>query len=335
MIEANGKQILTDVYDIVLELGKQLEANGIKRFYKTIRTRNNIMTCCPFHKEGQERKPSFGILESDGTCHCFACGWTGSLAEMISNCFGYNDLGRFGNKWLIQHFVTAEFGERNLDIDVSRDKKKKEVSYVSEEELDKYRYTHPYWAKRKITNPDIIELFDLGYDKDTDCITFPVRDVNGRCLFVARRSTKTKYFHYPEGVEKPLYGLYEYITDVKQTVSEFRASRRNGKTLFLQKANEIIVCESMLDALTAWQYGRYAVAMNGLGSEYQYKQLREIPCRKLILATDMDEKGLEARERIRKNVPNKLITEYRWDLKVAKDVNDMTEDYFNNLVEFM
>jgi len=335
LIEANGKQILTDVYDIVLELGKQLEANGIKRFYKTIRTRNNIMTCCPFHKEGQERKPSFGILESDGTCHCFACGWTGSLAEMISNCFGYNDLGRFGNKWLIQHFVTAEFGERNLDIDVSRDKKKKEVSYVSEEELDKYRYTHPYWAKRKITNPDIIELFDLGYDKDTDCITFPVRDVNGRCLFVARRSTKTKYFHYPEGVEKPLYGLYEYITDVKQTVSEFRASRRNGKTLFLQKANEIIVCESMLDALTAWQYGRYAVAMNGLGSEYQYKQLREIPCRKLILATDMDEKGLEARERIRKNVPNKLITEYRWDLKVAKDVNDMTEDYFNNLVEFM
>ncbi len=328
MIEANGKQILTDVYDIVLELGKQLEANGIKRFYKTIRTRNNIMTCCPFHKEGQERKPSFGILESDGTCHCFACGWTGSLAEMISNCFGYNDLGRFGNKWLIQHFVTAEFGERNLDIDVSRDKKKKEVSYVSEEELDKYRYTHPYWAKRKITNPDIIELFDLGYDKDTDCITFPVRDVNGRCLFVARRSTKTKYFNYPEGVEKPLYGLYELYHLSEVDCGDFVA-REN---IF---PNEIIVCESMLDSLTAWQYGKYAVAMNGLGSEYQYKQLREIPCRKLILATDMDEKGLEARERIRKNVPNKLITEYRWDLKVAKDVNDMTEEYFNNLVEFM
>ena len=161
MIEANGKQILTDVYDIVLELGKQLEANGIKRFYKTIRTRNNIMTCCPFHKEGQERKPSFGILESDGTCHCFACGWTGSLSEMISNCFGYNDLGRFGNKWLIQHFVTAEYGERTLDLDLSRGTKKKEVTYVSEEELDKYRWTHPYWAKRKITDERIIELFDL------------------------------------------------------------------------------------------------------------------------------------------------------------------------------
>ena len=328
MIEANGKQILTDVYDIVLELGKQLEANGIKRFYKTIRTRNNIMTCCPFHKEGQERKPSFGILESDGTCHCFACGWTGSLAEMISNCFGHNDLGRFGNKWLIQHFVTAEYGERTLDLDLSRGTKKKEVTYVSEEELDKYRYTHPYWAKRKITNPDIIELFDLGYDKETDCITFPNRDVKGNCLFVARRSVRTKYFNYPEGVEKPLYGLYEVYHLSELDYGDFVV----WENIF---PNEIIVCESMLDALTCWQYGKYAVAMNGLGSEVQFKQLRELPCRKLILATDMDEKGLEARERIRKNVPNKLITEYVWDLKVAKDINDMTEDYFNNLVEFM
>lgn len=324
MIEANGKQILTDVYDIVLELGKQLEANGIKRFYKTIRTRNNIMTCCPFHKEGQERKPSFGILESDGTCHCFACGWTGSLAEMISNCFGYNDLGLFGNKWLIQHFVTAEYGERTLDLDLSRGTKKKEVTYVSEEELDKYRYNHPYWVKRKITNPDIIELFDLGYDKETDCITFPIRDIHGNCLFVARRSVRTKYFNYPGGVEKPLYGLYELYQPTAFDTE-----------VVLEFPTEIIVCESMIDALTCWQYGKRAVAMNGLGSDIQFKQLRNLPCRKLILATDMDEKGLEARERIKKNVPNKLITEYRWDLNVAKDINDMDEDYFVNLREFM
>lgn len=335
MIEANGKQILTDVYDIVLELGKQLEANGIKRFYKTIRTRNNIMTCCPFHKEGQERKPSFGILESDGTCHCFACGWTGSLSEMISNCFGYNDLGRFGNKWLIQHFVTAEYGERTLDLDLSRGTKKKEVTYVSEEELDKYRWTHPYWAKRKITDERIIELFDLGYDKDTDCITFPVRDIQGNCLFVARRSVRTKYFNYPEGVEKPLYGIHELKVAAYYWGYLGRTRKEQEESPQYKYPDEVIVCESMLDALTCWQYGKYAVAMNGLGSEMQFKQLRELPCRKLILATDMDEKGLEARERIRKNVPNKLITEYVWDLKVAKDINDMTEDYFNSLVEFM
>jgi len=327
LIEANGKQILTDVYDIILELRTQLEINGVKRFYKTIKTRDNVMTCCPFHKDGQEKKPSFGILEKDGTCHCFACGWVGSLQEMISNCFGYNDLGRYGNKWLIQHFLSANIDNREIDLDMSRNKTKKVVKYVSEEELDKYRYNHPYWAKRKITNPDIIELFDLGYDADTDCITFPVKNVNGECLFVARRSTKTKYFHYPDGVEKPLYGLYELNRIIKDRERILKPEYVNP--------NEIIVCESMLDALTCWQYGKYAVAMNGLGSEYQYKQLRELPCRKLILATDMDNKGVEAREKIKKAVKNKLITEYIWDVNVAKDINDMREDYFNKLVDYM
>ena len=91
----------------------------------------------------------------------------------------------------------------------------------SEEELDSYRYFHPYMYKRKLTD-EIIELFDVGYDKDfvlkskttgnemhLQCITFPVRDITGKTLFIARRCVNNKIFHYPEGVTKPLYGIYE------------------------------------------------------------------------------------------------------------------------------
>ena len=329
---------MADVYDIVMTLKDTLAVNGINRFYKTIKTRNNVMTCCPFHKEGQEKKPSFGILEKDGTCHCFACGWVGTIQEMISNCFGYDDLGAFGNKWLAKNFLTMSVDARpDLDLNLGRHEHTQKVSnniYVTEEELDKYRWTHSYWAKRGITDGRIIELFDLGYDRDTDCITFPVRNVAGKCLFVARRSTKTKYFNYPEGVEKPLYGLYEYITDVQKSMDELR-TQRCGKSHFLTVANEVIVCESMLDALTCWQFGKYAVAMNGLGTELQIKQLRELPCRELILATDMDEAGLRARTRLKNSIKNKLIYEYRWDVNVAKDINDMSEDYFKNLQKFL
>lgn len=322
MIEANGLQVLTDVYDILVELRSCLEVNGIKRFYKIIKTPGNVMTCCPFHKEGQERKPSFGILEKDGTCHCFSCGWVGSIQEMISNCFGYNDFGAYGNKWLVKNFVTANV-ETRPDIGLDCDRTPKKVSnknYVTEEELDEYRWNHPYWAKRKITSPEIIELFDLGYDKSTECITFPVRNADGKCLFVARRSVKTKFFNYPQGVEKPLYGLYEllHIEDELDLENE-----------------ELIITESMIDTLTCWEYGKYSVAMNGLGSDLQIKQLRELPCRKLILATDMDEAGLRARKRIKKSVTNKLITEYKWDLSKWKDINDMSKEDFDNLQEFM
>ena len=166
--------------------------------------------------------------------------------------------------------------------------------------------------KRKLTN-EIIERFDIGYDRKTECITFPVRDRNGGTLFVARRSVNTKFFNYPTGVEKPLYGLYEL-------------------SLLVQQPEELIVCESMLDSLTCWVYCKPAVALNGLGNELQFKQLRELPCRKLILATDNDEAGMKARQRIAKNVPNKLITQYILP-EYRKDINELNRDEFDNLKE--
>lgn len=320
-MEVNNHVILDDTQDILIELRKQLELNGIKRFAKFIDSGNNIQTNCPFHKEGQERKPSFGINKKTGECHCFGCGWSGTFSEMISNCFGKDDFGVYGDKWLIRNFVSVSVENRpEIDIDFGRRKKitSETKKYISEQELDSYRYTHPYMYKRKLTD-EIIDLFDIGYDKNTECITFPNRDINGNCLFIARRSVKTKFFNYPQDVEKPVYGLYECNICAKTI-----------KNWFL---DEIIICESMIDALTCWVYGKYSVALNGTGNENQFKTLRNMPNRKFILATDMDEAGLKARERIRQSLGNKLVTEYVWDINVAKDINDMSKEYFDSLKE--
>ena len=320
-MEVNNHVILDDTQDILIELRKQLELNGVKRFAKFIDSGNNIQTNCPFHKEGQERKPSFGINKKTGECHCFGCGWSGTLSEMISNCFGKDDFGVYGNKWLIRNFLSVAVESRpDIDVDFCRRKKitSETKKYISEQELDSYRYTHPYMYKRKLTD-EIIDLFDIGYDKNTECITFPNRDINGNCLFIARRSVKTKFFNYPQDVEKPVYGLYECNICAKTIKNWF--------------PDEIIICESMIDALTCWVYGRYAVALNGTGNENQFKTLRNMPNRKFILATDMDEAGLKARERIRQSLGNKLVTEYVWDINVAKDINDMSKEYFDSLKE--
>ena len=320
-MEVNNHVILDDTQDILIELRKQLELNGVKRFAKFIDSGNNIQTNCPFHKEGQERKPSFGINKNTGECHCFGCGWSGTLSEMISNCFGKDDFGAYGNKWLIRNFLSVAVESRpDIDVDFCRRKKitSETKKYISEQELDSYRYTHPYMYKRKLTD-EIIDLFDIGYDKNTECITFPNRDINGNCLFIARRSVKTKFFNYPQDVEKPVYGLYECNICAKTIKNWF--------------PNEIIICESMIDALTCWVYGKYAVALNGTGNENQFKTLRNMPNRKFILATDMDEAGLKARERIRQSLSNKLVTEYVWDINVAKDINDMNKEYFDSLKE--
>ena len=264
------------------------------------------------------------------THNCFSCNRVVSLPELITYCLGEEDksvTGAPGWRWLLRNYSTVTIDSRkDIQLDFGRDKSRKSETptYVSEEELDKYRYYHPYWTKRGITDENIIELFDLGYDKNTGCITMPVRDINGNCLFVARRSVQTKYFNYPQGVEKPLYGLYELY----HCNDELKAFNGLPAT-----CNEIIICESMIDTITTWQYGKYCLALNGLGTALQFKQLRELPCRKLILATDADEAGMKARQRIKKNVTNKIITEYVWNREEAKDLNDMSREMFLMLKE--
>lgn len=307
---------------ILNDLKVQLELNHID-YLKDIKDGPaNVMCTCPFHKNGQERKPSFGINKDTGIGHCFTCGEVKTLPEVISFCFGYRDSGAYGWDWLLRNYLTIAVEDRkDIKLDLSRDtiQHKTSQQYVSEEELASYRYVHPYLEKRGIVDDDIIDTFDLGYDFDTDSITFPIRDVEGRCLFVARRNVKTKFFNYPSGVKKPLYGLYE--------LSEL-AKIHHG-----QWENEVLVCESMIDCILLWQYGHYAVALNGLGNDLQMQQLRDLPCRKLILATDNDEAGYRARLRLRENIKNKFLSEIQFPDGV-KDIGECNRAEIKHILDW-
>ena len=119
----NDVEFSVDCFDIISELRNQLQLNNVSLFAKIIDTPNNVQVCCPYHKNGQERRPSAGIRKSDGLFHCFACGETHTMSEMISHCFGkYEDvLGKFGWQWLLKNFVTIQVEERNdIELDFNR-----------------------------------------------------------------------------------------------------------------------------------------------------------------------------------------------------------------------
>lgn len=320
-MQINDYTFNAELEDILQELRTQLALNGIELLQKEPKqSGNSLQIQCPYHGNGQERKPSAGIRKSDGMFHCFSCNEVHTLPEFISHCFGHTDdyLGIWGWKWLVKNFITIQVEERkDVVLDYSRNRKpvtNKVNNYVSAEELDSYRWTHSYWSTRGITDEDVIELFDLGYDKKTKCITFPVRNENGDCEFVAKRSVKTKFFNYPAGVSKPLYGLYELYQ--------------------LEKLpDEIILCESMIDCILLWQAGHYALAMNGLGNERQFDQLQRLPIRKIILATDNDDAGQEARKRIRENIKGKIFTEIVFP-KGIKDVGECTLQQHQTILDW-
>lgn len=341
MIKLQDTIIQADTQSVLDMLKFDLAQHGVDRFHIFRNNGENVQTNCPFHKNGQERKPSFGVNGEIDKCHCFSCGWAGTIEEMISELYGYQDDGKFGKRWLIKRFNTVEIETRkNIMEDFKNDSNalyssifnrsnrcsdrilcgktrqvrlndETEQSEITEEELDKYRYIHPYMYERKMDDR-VIEIFDVGYDKETECITFPIRDKNGNCLFIARRSVNTKFFSYPQGVEKPLYGLYELYQ-----LDEF--------------PKEIYICESMIDAITIWTHcDKYAVALNGLGNDLQFSQLNDMPNRTFILATDNDSAGIKARIRLKKYITNKIIKEIILPSN-RKDINECTYNEFENI----
>lgn len=333
MIKLQDTIIQSDTQSVLDMLKFDLAQHGVDRFHIFRNNGENIQTNCPFHKNGQERKPSFGVNGEIDKCHCFACGWSGTIEEMISELYGYQDEGKFGKRWLIKRFNTVEIetrpnimegfnGRNNITIrnnnDIHRFKQhiqsnKSSEQYsgeITEEELDKYRYIHPYMYQRGLTD-EIIERFDIGYDREREEITFPVKDIEGKCVFIASRSVKSKFFRLPKGLDKPVYQAYRF------QYGEYK---------------EAYITESFLNCLTCWKYDKPAMAMIGTGNKKQYEILDKLPVREYILAFDPDEAGRKATERFRKNVHGKIIKELVYTDN--RDINDLQEEFLNCKIIF-
>ena len=303
MFNVNGTPILENEISVIIELKRQLELQGVHLFHVIKDVGKDIMTTCPFHKNGQERKPSFGISK-DMICDCFACGWSGMLDDVISLCFGYDDCGFYGRQWLSENFVTVSIEPRKpLKLDMDRSKVLATREYITEEELASYRYYHPYMYITGLTN-ETIENFHIGLDMNIDCITVPVNDLNKNVVFIARRSVNSKFFSYPSGSEKPVYC--------------------GDRCMECSPQPTIVITESVFNTLTCWKFGKPSVALFGTGSRSQYEILKQLPAKKLILALDPDEAGERGTRKLIEHLKgHKILT--RLQIPTGKDLNDLDE----------
>lgn len=315
--------------------------------YKLVRPNkiinNYYSVYCPFHSNGQERKPSCGVVIRDeyrngqkykaGSWHCFACGIYKDMQTAVTEILKSRSINISGIEWLKQNVpgfedeyvfeslipdALLEDVNNKFALDYIKDKTEDSVTYVSERELASYRFTVPYMYERKLTD-EIIAKYDVGVDmhwippgrkKEVPCITFPVRDEYGRTLFFCRRSISGKLFSLPSGVTKPVYGL----------------------DMIPKGTSSIIICESIFNALTAEVYGFHAVALMGTGNSYQLNQLKRLGCREFVICMDGDEAGRKATEKLKHQLSNIAIV---WSIKMpdGKDLNDCTKEEFLQLYE--
>ena len=287
---------------------------------------------CPFHNNGQERKPSCGCsLVSEirngqeypiGMWHCFACGASYSFVNGVKEILTLKGSSIEAHPFLKPYMegqvqsqldslippdmmasVVNKFAAESLRLRI-----RGQQQFVSEEELKSYRFIVPYMYQRRLTDP-VIAKYDVGFDgkfippgrkKCLPCITFPVRDIKGRTLFICRRSIEGKFFNVPTNVEKPVYGIYELPSGTK----------------------EVIICESIINALTCVVYGRPAVALLGTGTPYQINQLKRLGVASYVICLDNDEAGQRGTNKLKKALAESAMT---WAMTVpeGKDVNNL------------
>lgn len=202
--------IKKDIKSILYELRPYITPGKLKSItYKA----DDVHVTCPVHKDGLENKPSCGIYVGDsdditwGTVHCFACGFKGQLYDFIAECCDQSQW--WGKEWLKEHFTETVLDGKEVLIDepIVLKPQTKKKKFVDENILSTYQTWHPYLEKRKLSK-EVCEKFEVKYDPNTECVVFPVRDINGNLTFLTRRSVNSKKIHHRQiGGQRRLFTL--------------------------------------------------------------------------------------------------------------------------------
>ena len=308
----NSQVFLTPIQTVLDDLKKSLSNGLLKDIGRE--TNDNIAITCIAHKGGKESRPSCYVHCSRtnpkveyGKVHCFTCGYTATLPKFVGDCFGQSE--EFGKSWLTDKYGGSFYESEDylLPIEFTQPQ---EQSYLDESILEQYMYYHPYMWQRGLSK-EVVDRFVVGYDEAHKAITFPVWDEKGNLVMITSRSVIDKRFYIDKYKEKPVY-LLNYINE------------HNIQTVY--------VTESQINALTLWSWGYPAIALIGTGSAPQYEILNKCGIMNYILCFDGDEAGDKGRARFLKNIRKDVFVVHK-NIPRGKDVNDLTQEEFDNLPE--
>lgn len=297
------------------EILNQIKKETGKNIFKDILyKKDNYLITCPNHKDGQENHPSCNIYCGKdpnieyGFAHCFTCDYKAPLYKLVADCFEESE--EFGKEWLCDRYGDTFVEEQLVLPKIELNQEKQPSKYLDPSILNNYNYYHPYMWKRKLSK-EVVDKFNIGYDPETKCITFPVYDINNNLVLMTKRSVETKHFYISKNLEKPVYLLNEVI---------------NKNYPF------IVVTESQIDALTSFSYGVPAIALIGLGSKEQYEILNKSPLRNYVLMFDADKWGRKGAYRFKQNIRKDVFITDICINNGKKDINGLSKEEFDSIL---
>lgn len=162
----------------------------------------NVLTKCPFHKQGEEHKPSFSINLEKAVFHCFTCHVAGNIGYLLKL------LGLPRERIDLELAVIRPQLEKNRETYLLAKQNifKQDDPFKAESVLPESILGVFEWLPTKLVEQgfqvDLLRDLEIGYDKKGQRIMYPLRDLYGSLAGFsggAQFATQAPKYHVYQG----------------------------------------------------------------------------------------------------------------------------------------
>ena len=294
---------------------------------------------CPFHPDDT---PSLVITPSTNLFHCFGCGAAGNVIQWVMQTRGLGFREAVAELMAGLGTATAPSSSCPLDVGMTDGELARAVVDYYHESLKGSAEALGYLERRGIRSDELIERFRLGYaDRSLGTLIPEKNRVAGAEL---RRRLQATGLWRESGHEHLAGSLVVPITNEDGSVVQMYGRKINDnlragtpKHLYLPGplagvwnregvagAREIIVCESLIDAMTFWATGyRNVTAAYGVeGFTTAHFELVRTSAGRVLIAYDADTAGDRAAEALAGRLLPEGIECYRVRFPRGMDANE-------------
>ena len=307
-----------------VSLERLAEARGVK----VTRHGADLHGLCPFH---DDREPSLVISPKKNLWHCLgACSTGGTVIDWVMRAEGVSfrhavellSAGKWNSTSGTAKISTVRKLPPPIDRDADDAKLLLQVAGFYHETLKQSPEALAYLQKRGLKHPEMIDKFKLGFANRTLGYRLPQSnrvtgaDLRGKLqkLGILRESG---HEHFTGSIVIPMFGRSGEV--MQMYGRKINDDLRVGTPLHLylpgphrgvfnaeaiEASNEVILCESLIDALTFWCAGFRNVTasygVNGFTEEHR----AALAGKHVFIAYDRDDAGEAAAEQLKKELSN-------------------------------
>ena len=318
--------------------------------YELVKKGSSHEMNCPFHDDAT---PSLKVSESKNVFNCFGCGKSGTVIDWImktqSVSFRHaceiliNDAGMELDEGSVDKRSTTPKLMSPLSAGADNNIILLQASNYYNDTLKQSTEALDYLKVRGLTHPELIDHFRLGFANRTLGFRLPSKNrVEGKLIRAQLQDVglfrASGHEHFNGSIVVPIMDKYNHIYGMYGRKIRNNLRKGTPKHLYLPGEHkgvfnqeglkldmEVVLCESIIDALTFWNHGfRNVTCSYGTGGFTNdiMQAFKANNIKRVLIAYDRDEAGNKAAKELSKKLNAQNLDSYRILFPKDMDANE-------------